>query len=239
MMRVRCLLHPRTPRRLRLAALGLWCACNFDSAFERYCANNPRCAADAASGLETGPDIGPKPGSGGDSGPDVQAIMPPPKSCMSNSDCWPNEMCSPLGQVCMTLCWTASDCLLPGLDTCDVLTDPSGMSTPKVCQCSASEVCNSFASGFLCASPDELCERLCFTDQDCAVFFPLRVCDKRAGVCRHCLGNFNCPLPAQPRCDSVIFRCTGCIGDGDCKGRPDGLTQCGPTGSCVAPLSSP
>jgi hypothetical protein len=55
---------------LALAMLGLWGSCNFDSAFQRYCENNPRCLADAASGPEAGPeavpeakpDVEPKPG---------------------------------------------------------------------------------------------------------------------------------------------------------------------------------
>ena len=230
-----------------LAVLGLWRACNFDSDFERYCANNPRCGADAAPQPETGPDngpqtpadVGPKPPAG-DAGPDGQVFMYPPRSCLSSSDCWPNEMCSPVGQVCMTLCRTSSDCLQPGLDTCDVLTNLSGMPTPKVCQCSASEVCSSFADLFFCASPDELCEHFCRVDQDCAFFRPPRLCDSRSGACRACLGNANCSFSAsQPRCDPVLFRCTGCIVNSDCADRPDGLTPCGLSGSCVAPTSSP
>jgi hypothetical protein len=117
------------PGSVLLTVLGLWQACNFDSDFERYCANNPRCGADAAPQPETGPDIGadapadvgPKPELGGDARPDGQVSMYPTRSCLSSSDCWVNEMCSPVGQVCMTLCRTASDCLQPGLDTCDVL----------------------------------------------------------------------------------------------------------------------
>jgi hypothetical protein len=230
-----------------LAVLGLWRGCNFDSAFHSYCANNSRCTIDAASGPDIGPDfgpeapagIGPKPGPSGDAGPPGPANMHPPRSCLSSNDCGPNEMCSPLGQVCMTLCRTPNDCLLPGIDTCDVLTDASGMPTPKVCQCSASEICNNVASGFFCASPDELCEPFCYFDQDCAMFQPPRLCDQRSGVCRPCLSNINCPAPGQPRCDSVISRCTGCVGNSDCASRPDGLSQCSPTGACVLPLSSP
>jgi hypothetical protein len=243
MMRVRFV----APGIVLLAVLGLWRACNFDSAFQRYCANNPRCGADAAPQPEAGPDIaadapadvGPRPELGGDARPDGQVFMYPPRSCLSSSDCWPNEMCSPLGQVCMALCRTASDCLQPGLDTCDVLANPSGMPTPKVCQCSASEVCSSFASSFFCASPDELCEHFCRVDQDCAFFHPSRRCDIRSGTCQACLSNVDCPFPGQPRCDPVLFRCSGCIGNSDCAGRPDGLTQCSSTGTCVAPTSSP
>jgi len=226
-----------------LAVLGLWRACDFDSALDSYCAKNPRCGAnDAAARPEAGPgpgtdapaDLGANPASG-DAGPNGQSNIRPPRSCLSVNDCGPNEICSPTGQVCMTVCQTASDCL-PWLDTCDTLPDLSGGSTQKVCMCSASEVCDSFARGFRCNSPDKLCERLCFLDQDCAGFRQPRVCDRLSGVCRSCLSNTNCPFPTQPRCDLVNFRCTGCVSNSDCSGRPDGLSQCSLTGSCVPPF---
>jgi hypothetical protein len=57
-----------------LAMLGLGGSCNFDSAFQRYCENNPRCLADAASGPAAGPEVGPeaKPDAEPELGPQVE-----------------------------------------------------------------------------------------------------------------------------------------------------------------------
>jgi hypothetical protein len=50
-----------------------------------------------------------------------------------------------------------------------------------------------------------------------------------------CTSNADCPNASQPRCDLASRRCMGCLGSADCAGRPDGFTQCSPSGSCVSP----
>jgi hypothetical protein len=262
-------------RNLLVAALGLGGACNFDSAFERYCSNNPHCAADAATGRETGPEAAPEvapeigvetgpeagPEAEPDAGPDAALQSPvdfgqgpwsgrdggqivrPPRSCQSRNDCFPNEICHPFGQVCMSVCTTSADCVqLPGLDTCAEIRDQGGVAiTPKVCTCTASQFCESYGSR--CNSTDNLCERPCYTDWDCLMFQPPRACDKMSNVCQgsiqFCLSNADCPSAAQPRCDPVSAWCVGCVDSSDCAGRVDGFSQCSPVGSCVSPSSSP
>jgi hypothetical protein len=240
---------------LLLAVLVFCGACNFDAAFDNYCAKNPRCAADAAAGPEAGkeagpeagPDLGPDNGgepaadAGSDMGPDTggQGQIRPPKSCSSRYECASNEICHPVGLVCMLTCKTAQDCP-PYLDTCAEIRDSGGGArTPKVCTCTVARVCDDYARGFVCHPTDNLCERLCGNTQDCSAFQPARVCDQLSGFCQStipsCASNGNCPTASQPHCDLGISRCVGCLDNSDCAGRSDGLTQCSATGSCVSP----
>jgi hypothetical protein len=239
-----------------LALLGLAASCNFDAAFKRYCEKNSQCLADAGSGPETG--------SASDAADAVVAVdavdavvavdavdaensprIPPPRTCGPSGECQnPKEVCHPFGQVCMMTCDTSADCP-PWLDNCVAIRDSSGgPRTPKVCTCTSAQICNSYANSyttvFTCNPSDNLCERLCSSAQDyCAMFEPPRVCDQTSGRCQSstspCSSNTDCPSASQPRCDPVNQRCTGCISPADCAGRPDGFTQCGPTGSCVGP----
>jgi hypothetical protein len=258
-----------------LATLALGGACNFDSAFQRYCQNNPHCQADAATGPEAGPEaawdtgpeadpeagpeagpevgpevepdseieVGPPWGPGRDGGPEGQGPIRPPKSCGPSFYCTgPYEICHPFGQVCMTPCRTSADC--PSwLDTCEAIIDPGGaVLTSKVCQCSSSDSCDSYASGFQCNPADNLCEPRCHNNSpDCSAFQPPRVCDQFSNFCSPlvpCSSNTDCLSPAQPRCDAVYLRCVKCVFPADCGGRVDGLTECSSTGSCVSPSSS-
>lgn len=248
-------------RRFRMACLLLaWAAsCNFDAAFERYCQNNPRCARpDGATGLETAPDTVPDttpdmtvppdtpvmPADGGfgrdllgDGFPPL--LPPPPRSCRQDNDCSAKEVCHPLANVCMKTCATFDDCP-PFLDTCAELSDEGGvpMSTIQVCQCRIADNCASYARNFTCNAYDNLCERMCRSNQDCQIFDPPRVCSVTSGLCQRasgsCSSNRDCQ-PSQPRCDLVASHCAGCLGPLDCAYRPDGLTQCSPTGACVSP----
>jgi hypothetical protein len=162
-----------------------------------------------------------------------------PKSCGRNDDCGPDQICHPLGQVCMKTCNDKADCP-QWLDTCAEIRDPNGGGrTPRVCQCSSATVCNSIGGDFTCHPTDNLCERLCSRAEDCGMFQPPRLCEPVSGLCLNpgssCASNLNCPSPAEPRCDLASRRCMGCLGSVDCASRPDGLTQCSPDGSCVPP----
>jgi hypothetical protein len=240
---------------LLIAAWGFCGACNFGSAFDSYCAGNRRCAADAAVVPEAAPDLGPDTGFDAvvdaepDVGPDTGGFgglgqIRPPRSCSSRADCGANEICHPFGQVCMITCKTALDCP-EYLDTCTEIRDSGWESRAvKVCACSTSRVCDSFARGFLCNATDNLCERICFNDPECSMFKPSRTCDQTQHLCQgppqiFCSSNAKCLSPAQPRCDLANSRCVGCLDSNDCAGRTDGLSQCSPTGSCESPAASP
>ncbi|MBN2575741.1 MAG: hypothetical protein JXP73_14340 [Deltaproteobacteria bacterium] len=223
-----------------LVAVAL--SCDFDAAFERYCENNPACQKDAAAGPEAGPDSGPETDPNRDAGEGERSrSIALPKVCGRNNEGCDsrNEVCHPFGQVCMRKCETADDCP-PWLDTCAEIREPGGQArTGRVCMCSSTKVCNSYDADFVCHNADNLCEPLCENDDDCSRYQPTRFCDRLTSQCvrdvRICLGNWDCPSAAQPHCDPVSQRCTGCVDDSDCSERPDGLVQCGPTGSCVAP----
>lgn len=227
---------------------GLWAvsavalSCNFDAAFERYCENNPECRKDAAIGPEAGPESGPETSPNRDAGGvEKPRTIPEPKVCGRNNEGCDsrNEVCHPFGQVCMRKCETAADC--PAwLDTCVEIRDPNGqVRTDRVCTCSSSQVCNSYDTNFLCHPSDNLCEPLCANDDNCSRYQPTRFCDRLTSLCVRkvslCDGNWDCPSAAQPHCDPVSQRCTGCVDDSDCSERTDGLGQCGSTGTCVAP----
>jgi len=240
--------------------LGLGGSCNFDSAFERYCANNPRCA-DAGpdlgpkpgpeAGPEAGPEVGPEvgPETGPDLDPDVVSDLPwnfdrdggpggPPRGpvtpCASDSDCsrGGNDICHPIGKVCMVSCRSSTDCLGVGLDLCGDLPVPGGPPR-KVCMCGSTTFCQTkFGPNFRCNNTEKLCEPACTTSDDCGMFRPSRVCDSNNQVCQRCASNVDCPS-TQPHCDSVIG-CVGCFADSDCT--DVSLSQCNvSTGACVAP----
>ena len=253
--------------RLSCGALGplvfLAASCNFDAAFQRYCEGNPSCPrADAGAGPETAPDT--PPDAPPDASPDISTgpdsslgppdsgfgrdlfgdgfpplPPPPPTSCRQDNDCGANEVCHPVGNVCMLTCNTVDDCP-PYLDTCAGITDQDGapLGTRKVCQCQIADNCASYARNFTCNPFDNLCERMCRGNQECQIFDPQRVCSQGSGWCQRasgsCSSNRDCQ-PSQPRCDSVSLRCAGCVAASDCANRPDGLTQCGSTGACVPP----
>lgn len=213
-----------------LALLGFASSCNFDSAFKRYCDNNPRCQADAGPTLEVGQGSEVKDA-------ELPPSIPSPKNCASPNDCSaPDEFCHPLSQVCMKTCNAPTDCP-PWLGGCS---DPRGgpLRGQKVCSCTA-QSCNNFATLFTCNPSDGLCERICGTDQDCSGFQPARTCDQQRGWClpipQTCAGSADCLSAAQPRCDFVSLLCAGCASSADCAGRPDGLSQCTPAGNCVGP----
>jgi hypothetical protein len=177
----------------------------------------------------------------GDSDAQVTPELPlQPKNCGPANPCTsPNEVCHPLGQVCMTTCTTSADCP-PWLDTCTDVRDPRGGGrTARVCGCTGAQVCNNYANGFTCNPFDNLCERSCQTQQDCSGFMPPRKCDTFSGWCQStlpaCANNADCPSASQPRCDPTASRCVGCIQPSDCAGRSDGLTQCSPGGACSGP----
>ena len=166
--------------------------------------------------------------------------IPPPKNCASPNDCsFSDEFCHPTNQVCMKTCNGASDCP-PWLGNCS---DNRGgsRSGPKVCSCTAQR-CNDYATNFTCNPIDGLCERICGSDQDCSGFQPPRFCDQQYGFCvpvpKSCSVSADCP-PAQPRCDTVMLLCAGCFSSADCAGRPDGASQCSPSGGCIGPQSGP
>ena len=231
-----------------LAVPALLASCNFDEAIKRYCDNNPQCFADSGAASEVpaqaaedvltgqdgliGQDDAETPGS---------PSIPPPANCGFGNNCSnPNEFCHPVARVCMQICKAPTDC--PSyLDQCTDVVDPRSGSVvgPKVCSCSGLQACSSHGAGFVCNPPEMLCERPCATDQDCSGFQQARVCNQQTGWCQgappSCSANSDCPSAAQPRCDPMSQRCTGCKLGTDCAGRPDGFTQCSPTGSCVSP----
>jgi hypothetical protein len=214
---------------LLIAALELGGACDFGSAFARYCAANPHCASDATVGPEAGPEAGPAPAPDAsvDAAPDTAIGGPggpgqirPPRSCTLGNECGTNEICHPVGQVCVPTCKTALDC--PGyLDTCADIPGPVGAApTLKVCTCSASQVCDTYSRGFLCNAVSNQCERPGMPPLSCS-------------------SNASCLSPALPRCDLAGARCVGCVDGSDCANRSDGLSLCSPSGSCVNPSFSP
>ncbi len=211
-------------------------SCDFASAFQRYCANNPRCLTDAGA-IDAGMIDAQAAGDAADAnnGPPI----PPPTNCGPSGGCaTPSQVCHPFGQVCMNLCNTSADCP-PYLDTCVEIRDPAGnVRTPKVCTCTSAQVCNTYSAGFTCNPADSLCEPLCASGGDCAMYQPPRFCDQLSGLCQStipsCSSGADCS-PGQPRCDPVTLRCTGCVTDSDCSGRLDGLVTCGVSGSCVVP----
>ena len=180
-----------------------------------------------------------------DGGADGPWSMRPqvPRPCSSGPyDCASNEICHPIGQVCMTTCQTSSDC--PGwLDNCSEIVDWAGnVLSPKVCQCTGSFSCDSYAPGFRCNPPDNLCEPPCRNNGDCSLFNPPRNCDQFTNVCplaQPCQKNADCYVPAQPRCDPTYGRCYGCTSNADCASRTDNLTECGRNGACTKPPSPP
>lgn len=247
-------------------AVGLLGSCNFDSAFERYCANNPRCA-DAAAGPEAGPEVAPdlgpdlRPDVGPDLGPDLEpdlgpdllphmdrdggppgtpSFLPLPSSCTSDADCGSRELCHPVGKVCMIACRSQNECP-KWLDTCGDLPVPGGGRTPRmVCMCSGNTSCaERVGSAYLCSPIDNVCELACGPAVDCGnLFRPQRSCNADLVCVPPCSSNAACSSPAQPRCDSAKG-CVGCVDDSDCAGRGDNLSRCSSSGSCVAPTSSP
>ena len=224
---------------LLVALLGIVASCNFDAAFKRYCENNPQCVRDSS----VGPEIGfqPETSSGPETSPPRDAgdaatsmTLPLPRICGPSLPCaGPRDVCHPSGQVCMTTCNGPADC--PPWDTCAPLRALGSGPGTSVCTCTSAQVCNSYASNLTCNPADNKCERLCASDQDCWMFQPPRVCDPVYSVCVSCSANTDCPSANQPHCDSVSFRCTGCVGPLDCSYRTDGLTQCSSNGSCVSP----
>ena len=233
-------------------------SCNFDAAFERYCANNPSCPrSDAGARPETAPDT--TPDAPPDIAPDTTAIPdtsmgapevggreggsdqpfppPPPKTCTSRDGCGAGEICHPFGNVCMKMCNTVDDCP-PYLDACAEIAEPNGgpVRTQKVCKCTITQNCNNYAGNYTCNSLDNLCEHICGNQQDCSRFEPARTCEPGSGQCLNtCFSNRDCPVATQPRCDPSTSRCTGCTADTDCSSRPDGLAQCDASGACVRP----
>jgi hypothetical protein len=219
-------------------------ACDFDAAMDRYCAGNARCAPDAglrdasSNDAPLADDVGPPLDGPPDNNPGLP--IPPPMSCGPSNGCnAPNQVCHPFAQVCLDLCTSAEDC--PHyLDTCAEIVDPEGNArTPKVCTCTSAQACNGYSAGFTCNPTDGLCERLCAGNRECGMFQPMRFCDRLSGTCQSttpsCSASSDCPSPGQPRCDPVTLRCTGCVSDSDCSGRPDGLVRCGSNGGCVSP----
>jgi hypothetical protein len=235
---------------------GLFGSCNFDSAFDRYCANNPRCA-DAAAAADVGPDAGRDlaPDLGPDGRPDLGPDLPPwpdrdgplapptsfvqLSSCMSDNECARNEICHPLGKVCMVTCRNSGECP-PWLKTCRDLPVTGGGRTPKmVCTCNGNAMCaDNVSSSYMCNPIDNLCEPSCSTSFDCAIFRLPRLCSTDLVCVPSCSSAAGCPSATQPHCDPARG-CVGCVDDSDCAGRSDGLSQCNQTGSCMAPMSSP
>lgn len=233
-----------------LAALvWLWPACNFDSAFARYCQNNPHCRFDAGgpeTGRETGdsapeippdvlPDAEPEVVADADVGGGGAPSLQPPSSCRMAADCpGPNQVCDQGARICLTTCRSSADCP-PGNDTC-----VGGWRGVGVCMCTSLQACDAAASGFRCNPADKVCEPSCYVPNDCWAFNPPRVCDSYSGFCRPpCDSNYECPTADLPHCDQGSGLCTGCIDATDCSDRMDGFTECGTTGSCMPPSSTP
>jgi hypothetical protein len=238
--------------------LGLFGSCNFDSAYERYCANNPRCADTSAGpevraevGPDVAPDLGPdmRPDLGPDvpPGPDRDGSTGPPSfvqisPCLSDSDCGSSGkvLCHPSGKVCMFTCRDKTDCP-PWLDSCRDLPQSGGSRTQRVCTCSGNGICAQGIGStytYLCNSIDNLCEPSCSTSSECGMFRLPRVCGTDLVCVPACFSSSGCPSASQPRCDPAKG-CAGCMDDSDCANRGDGLSQCNSSGSCVAPMSSP
>ncbi len=234
-------------------------SCDFDSAFDRYCANNPRCSdaalgaeAGAETAMQSGPEVGPEvgPEAGPDFAPDVahdppwgpdrDGGLPPPRfgqivACASDNDCGRNDVCHPVGKVCMNACRSTSDCMPTGLDVCADLMLPGG-NQRKVCMCGSTTACQErLGANFRCNSPEQLCEPACTAPEPdyCGTLFqPPRICDGNLQVCQRCASNADCPSSAQPHCDRDRG-CMGCFDDSDCAGRAE--SQCNrATGACEA-----
>lgn len=228
------------------ALLGWSVGCNFDSALQRYCADNPRCLPDAGL-LEVGPPpgldapIGPS-GSGADA-PDAEheagvpfAHIAAPKNCMSSSDCNPSiEVCHPTGHVCMLICHNNRTDCPPWLDNCADLPDQGNGTRVKMCTCAATSSCYGAAPGlgYRCNLLDGLCEPPCLSADDCASFMPPRTCDGFTTVCvPTCASNADCTSAATPHCDLATSRCTGCQSNDDCLSH-DGQSLCSSSGACT------
>jgi hypothetical protein len=218
---------------LVLSVLVAISSCNFETAFEQYCASSGKCP---------GPEAGP-PDTRGTPDAASQAEVTPelslPRACWGSGDCAPDELCHPMNQVCVRRCATPADCPRElGLDSCEdlQLREPGGPDHLRICKCSGWQACESVASNFICSSEDRLCEPKCTQTADCAGFAQLRVCDPVSGTCRRpCLGSRDCNDPTLPRCDPVAQMCTGCVDAIDCSNRPDGNNQCSSSGACVRP----
>lgn len=217
-------------------SLGLLAAsCDFDAAYERYCAGNPACLA-ADGGDASAPDGG----FGGDGGSAGDASMPwtPPKNCQHESDCREHrELCHPVGKVCVPRCRTSADC--PDDSDCAPLVDLMGEPTfEKVCQCTSASRCAMASPGTTCSPVDNLCEKMCAGSADCSSFWPPRICDASSGACllapANCSTSADCASPTAPKCDPYLRRCSRCFTSGDCSARTDGLNDCDSLGACVA-----
>jgi hypothetical protein len=248
-----------------LALVGLAGSCNFDAAFDRYCAKNPRCQPDAGNAPAADvpppdapppdasppdvspPDVSPPDASPGDAPQeregrpeDAKRLIPPPRNCGPSAPCpGPGEICHPFGFVCLQPCSTTADCP-PWLDNCTEITDASGtIYTNKVCTCTSAQICDNQTNGFACNPLDNICEKECAGPDECGMYQPPRLCDRMSGLCvasaQTCYVNAHCPSPFQPRCDPVSNRCVRCTSNDDCAGRRDGLVRCDSNGSCVNP----
>ena len=205
------------PVRRAAVALAFLSACDFEGAFNRYCEGNPACPPDAGAKWT-------------------------PRSCEHPSDCREgNELCHPVGHVCVPTCTSNSDCPAEQ-SSCAFVNDPDGQpSQQKVCTCQSAQSCASANPQNTCSFVDNVCEPLCSGDGDCAAFRPDRVCDLASGVCLNqpstCTSNSECKDAKQARCDPSSQRCTRCLSSADCAGRSDGRSDCDSHGSCTRPQS--
>jgi len=164
----------RAPRFLAAAIAWTTCAvaCDFDAAYDAWCANDASCAGAGGAGGGTG-------GAGGF----APIELAPPAACADSAACGANERCHPLGHVCMTACVGDADCP-PEEPRCVSLAElAGGPATERVCTCTSTRTCADAGPGARCSPIDDRCEPACATSADCTAYAPERVCDDSSSLC--------------------------------------------------------
>lgn len=233
---------PATKRLAPALALLLLFACDFDAAYDAWCAGDPACAgaggsagAGGAAGAGGTAGAGGSAGEGGVSGAGgAFAIdLQPLRACADARACAPAELCHPHGHVCMRACAEDADC--PAEEPHCAALAPGA--TARACTCATTASCTDVVPGSACNPLDDRCEMPCASSADCTSFEPVRACNETSALCVEtdavCETNADCSTAARPRCDPGTHRCTRCRSHADCAGRTDGATLCIPSGACV------
>lgn len=222
-------------RKLALALVAI-AACDFDSAFERYCEGNPLCAASSAGsggsiapgGSGGGGGTGGSGGAGGDGGGGAGGNggdgsgWQPPGYCDFIQRCPGGKECRGFQHVCIDSCSPEVDDCPAHEPHCGFLARFAGREYWG-CGCNDARECQRTYPGLVCNGLTLLCEPTCTTDEQCRNLFGdlRRACmlDPKGGGSRICVGceqSADCG-PDAPVCDPTRYQCGGCKVDAHCS----------------------
>ncbi len=161
---------------------------------------------------------------GGTDDPDPELNFP--KTCTATADCLSDEVCHPIGKVCVKNCET--DATVCGDDECVETMNFDGESA-YVCKCSTCSV-----DGEVCSADlDDVCESRCTSSSDCAAFTGQnRECSSEGLCVFAAVGPCNGGCPTGQVCDTNIDSCIDACTAASCNS--SAAPVCGASGLCEA-----